>query len=56
MKGKNKYIKKIIATATTQPSTKRERTKYRRQGSDAIKETIAIDAMEPSWIQLQNVI
>ena len=55
-KGDNKYIQKIIATATTQPLAKRQRIKYRRQGSDTIKETITIDAIELSRIQLRNAI
>ena len=56
MKGGNKYIKKVKTTPTAFPSAKRQRTKYKRQGSDAVKETIAIPVMHPSRIQLQNAI
>ena len=48
MKGVNKYIKNITATPNTQPSAKRQLTKYKRQGSDTVKETIATPAIHPS--------
>ena len=56
MKGENKYIKQIKTTPTALPSTKRQQSKYKRQGSDTVKGTIAIPAMYPSRIQLWNAV